>query len=131
MQTGAEKMDGGCVCGAVRYRCGPPREPPTICHCESCRRASGAHCVTWLTVTADSLQFTAGKPRWRQSSAGVRRGFCGDCGTPLSYENVSRTAEVDIALCTLDAPGLLAPLDHIWMSDALSWDRPRTASRNT
>jgi hypothetical protein len=30
--------------------------------------------------------------------------------------------EVDVTLCTLDDPQRAAPVDHIWMQDAPSWD---------
>jgi hypothetical protein len=78
--------------------------------------------VGWLTVTARNLAFTGDLPREYASSPGVLRSFCGCCGTPLSYSNVRRPAEVDITVCTLDQPELAVPVDHIWMQDAPSWD---------
>ncbi len=120
----SEILTGRCLCGVIQYRCGPVLYPPTLCHCESCRRASGAHAVGWLTVTAKNLSFTGDSPREYASSPGVLRTFCGRCGTPLTYSNVRRPAEVDITLCTLDQPELAAPVDHIWMQDAPSWDGP-------
>jgi hypothetical protein len=110
--------------------------PPTLCHCESCRRASGAHAVGWLTVRAADLALTGDPPREFHSSPGVLRRFCGQCGTPLTYSSVQQPTEVDITLCTLDNPELAAPVDHIWMADALGWDTatdalPRYAQRRT
>jgi hypothetical protein len=117
-------LAGRCLCGAVRYRCHSPISPPTLCHCESCRRASGAHVVGWLTVPLAALAFTAGEPVTYQSSASVRRGFCGRCGTPLTYWTGRRSDEIDITIATLDVPDEVIPVDHVWMSDALAWDRP-------
>jgi hypothetical protein len=118
----SEILTGRCLCGVIQYRCGPVLYPPTLCHCESCRRASGAHTVGWLTVTTVNLAFTGDAPREYASSPGVVRTFCGRCGTPLTYRNVQRPAEIDITVCTLDQPELAAPVDHIWMEDAPSWD---------
>jgi len=42
-----QRLTGRCLCGAVRYECGAPISPAAFCHCESCRRASGAHAVAW------------------------------------------------------------------------------------
>ncbi len=119
-----ETLTGRCLCGAVRYRAGPRLYPPTLCHCESCRRASGAHAVGWLTVRAGDLHYTAGAPREIESSPGVWRAFCGACGAPLTYRAARRPGEVDVTLGTLDEPSRAPPADHIWMADAPSWDRP-------
>ena len=117
-------LTGRCLCRAVRFRGGTPLYTPTLCHCESCRRAAGAHAVAWLTVRADSFEYTAEKPVRYASSSGVFREFCGRCGTPLTYRSTKRPGEVDIGVATLDAPGAIVPVDHIWMEDALPWDRP-------
>jgi hypothetical protein len=119
-----EILTGRCLCGAIQYRCGPMLYPPTLCHCESCRRASGAHAVGWLTVKAADLVYTGARPREYASSPGVLRTFCGQCGTPLTYSSVGRPMEVDITISTLDQPSLAAPDSHIWMQDAVSWDVP-------
>ncbi|HEY4342334.1 MAG TPA: GFA family protein [Steroidobacteraceae bacterium] len=118
----SEILTGRCLCGVIQYRCGPVLYAPTLCHCESCRRACGAHAVGWLTVSAINVAFTGDRPREYASSPGVMRSFCGRCGTPLTYCNVRRPDEVDITVCTLDQPEFAAPVDHIWMQDAPGWD---------
>jgi hypothetical protein len=115
---------GGCLCGAVRYRCGAPMYAPVFCHCTSCRRAAGAHAVAWITVSDASLVFTQGQPGIYRSSPAVQRGFCGRCGTQLTYRHDSRAGEIDVTIGSLDEPGRVAPADHIWMEDAAPWDRP-------
>jgi hypothetical protein len=117
-------LTGRCFCGAVRYRCGTLLYPPTLCHCESCRRVAGAHSVAWLTVRADSLVYLMAKPTEFSSSSKVLRSFCGQCGTPLTYRHKERAGEIDITVATLDQPAGIEPVDHIWMQDALPWDRP-------
>jgi hypothetical protein len=114
---------GGCLCGAVRYRAvGAPRYL-CYCHCESCRRAAGAASVPWATFAGGQFELTAGAPLEHRSSAHVRRGFCGVCGSPLTYRNQARPDEVDVILTSLDAPGLLAPAAHVWVEDKLPWVR--------
>jgi len=117
-------LSGRCLCGQIHYRCGAPLYPTTLCHCESCRRAQGAHAVGWLTVAASGLSWSGERPLEYASSPGVKRGFCGRCGTPLSYRTEKRPTEVDLTLATLDGAGEYPPADHIWMEDALRWDRP-------
>jgi hypothetical protein len=126
MTTG--KLTGGCLCGAVRYEAAAlPIHPPTLCHCTSCRRAAGAHAVAWLTVPRAALRWTGAQPPGAyRSSAAVLREFCARCGTPLAYRHDAHPLEVDLTICSLDAASAqgIAPVDHLWMEDALSWDRP-------
>ena len=121
--TEISDLSGRCLCGAVSYRAGPPLYPATFCHCESCRRAAGANAVGWVTVAKHSASFSA-KPQYFASSPGVERSFCGVCGSPLSYCNAQRPGELDFTVCSLDDHCVIAPVDHIWMVDALPWDRP-------
>ena len=117
-------LTGGCLCGAVRYRLGTLLYPATFCHCESCRRAAGAHVVAWLTVAATDFGCTSGRPREYESSTGAWRSFCERCGTPLTYRNGSRAGEIDVTVGSLDQPAAVTPVDHIWIADAPRWDRP-------
>ena len=120
----AEILTGRCLCGAIRYHCGPLLCAPTFCHCESCRRASGAHAVGWLTVNSAHFKYTAATPREFESSRGVHRTFCERCGTPLTYTTTCHPAEIDVTIGSLDDPALVAPIDHVWMTDATPWDSP-------
>jgi len=117
-------LTGRCFCGRVSYQCGGLLYPPTLCHCESCRRITGAHSVGWITVRADTLVFAA-QPVEFSSSPRVYRTFCDRCGTPLTYRRDERAGEIDITFASLDAPEKIPPpIDHIYMEDALPWDRP-------
>ncbi len=120
----SEPLTGRCFCGQARYRGGPLVYPPTLCHCESCRRAAGAPAVAWLTVATADFAWTQGEIREYESSPGVFRSFCPHCGTPLTYRANARSGEIDVTVCSLDEPAAAAPVDHIWMGDAPAWDRP-------
>lgn len=122
-------LTGRCLCGAVRYECGRPVSQAAFCHCESCRRAAGAHVVAWMTVKRDGFRYTQGAPREFASSPPVVRAFCGGCGTPLTYWNKGSADSIDVTVSTLDEPGAIAPTDHIWMEDAIAWDRPADGLR--
>jgi hypothetical protein len=115
---------GKCFCGAVAYECGAPVIPPCFCHCESCRRTSGAHVVAWATVPRKSYRVVKGELRSFASSTGVIRQFCERCGTSIIYSNAEQPDTIDIAIATLDRPDAMEPVDHLWMEDAASWDRP-------
>lgn len=113
---------GGCFCGALRYQVSAEVSNATTCHCESCRRVAAAPAVSWFTVPLTGLQWLNGAPVEFQSSPGVTRSFCAACGTPLTYRSDQSPGEIDITLCSLDAPSALAPRDHTQTSGKLPWD---------
>lgn len=115
------KLSGGCSCGAVRYETDSNLSNRCICHCQSCRRASGAPFVAWATSARDHFTVTRGELTFFASSVNVQRGFCAHCGTALTYANTSSPTTLDIALASLDDPDIIAPEFHIWLDDKLSW----------
>jgi hypothetical protein len=52
--------------------------------------------ATWISVPRNAFRFTAGMPTYFASSAGVRRGFCARCGSPLTYENEGAPDEIHL-----------------------------------
>ena len=120
----AESFDGGCLCGAVRYRAAAAASSATLCHCTSCRRAAAAPAVAWVTFPDDAFAFTRGEPVRFRSSPPVVRSFCGRCGTPLTYQHEAFTGAVDVTTASLDEPERCPPVDHTWVSERLPWWRP-------
>jgi len=117
-------LEGGCLCGRVRFEISGPLRVVTHCHCSTCRKAAGAAFVTWLTVRPEHFRWTAGKPASFRSSPSVRRGFCPTCGTSLSYQRDGLRDEIDVTAATLDDPEAVRPQDHIWWPSRLSWVVP-------
>jgi len=120
-QGGAVTVEGGCLCGAVRYRAGGTPSGLTICHCATCRRASGAPMVAWTGFAADSFTFTRGAPTIYSSSPGVERSFCGRCGTQLTYRRLDAADSIDVTTASMDNPEAIPPQDHTWVQNRLSW----------
>lgn len=114
-------IEGGCFCGEVRYTVIGPEKFACFCHCESCQRAAGAPVVAWATYARDKFSITRGKMHWHNSSPGVTRGICSNCGSSISYENQKRPGEIDLTLNSLDNPGLPIPRAHIWTEDRQPW----------
>lgn len=119
---GTDPREGGCFCGRVRY--GVAGEPlgSAICHCVSCRRASGAQSVAWLTFPFEEFSFVSGDPREYRSSPGVSRTFCEHCGTSLTYRHDEEPDSIDVTTASLDLPDKLPPTRHIWLEDKVAWE---------
>jgi hypothetical protein len=121
MQQSSRNVEGGCLCGAVRYRATGPGTNATLCHCVSCRRAAGAPLVAWVTFASANFAFTAAQPNAYHSSPPVVRTFCGRCGSPLTYVHADFPGEIDVTIASLDQPDDVAPRDHTWTSQQLRW----------
>ncbi|MEO3998658.1 GFA family protein [Mesorhizobium sp. CAU 1732] len=98
---------GGCQCGAVRFRVEGPLDKPSICHCRMCQKAFGNFYAPLATVPEGGLEWTRGEPKRFQSSNHVQRGFCADCGTPLTFEAPDGIA---LAIGAFDHPEEIAPV---------------------
>ena len=132
-QTGELKMadveiQGGCMCGQVRYILTCEPLSATMCHCSDCRRASGAQAVAWVTVPDRCFSFSQGEPQRFRSSPHVERTFCPRCGTSLTYRSDERDQETDITTGSLDHPEAFPPTQDYFCRDRLSWVQPTTGN---
>jgi hypothetical protein len=97
---------GGCQCGAIRFRIQGKPGQSSICHCRMCQKAFGAYYAPLVSTRGAAFTWTRGEPKYFQSSNHVRRGFCDNCGTPLTYEAADGIA---ISAGALDDPSSLPP----------------------
>ena len=102
-------LSGGCQCGALRFRIDGALGRASICHCRMCQKAFGAGYGP--LVSAPGLTWTRGAPKYFQSSNRARRGFCPDCGTPLTFEPDDGPAEVAIGAFD-DAAAVVPVIQH-------------------
>lgn len=114
------RIEGGCLCGAVRYQATGGLASTSHCHCLDCRRSVGAAFVTWCSFPAEDFRVTQGEihefefaERWR--------GFCPQCGTALTFRDAPGAAEVDVTVASFDQAELATPAVHIWTEDRLPW----------
>ena len=103
----SKKTEGRCLCGAVRFVA--TDEPISVawCHCQSCRRHSGAP-VTKGEITKFS------------SSPGRLRGFCAKCGSTLTCEGESST-EMHFHIGAFYEAAQFEPTRHIFPEERLPW----------
>jgi hypothetical protein len=113
--------EGGCLCGAIRYRVEGQPANSMICHCRSCRRAAASPVVAWVTFEKRRFRLLKGEPAAFRSSPPVQRTFCPACGTPLTYEHQDRAESIDVTTCSLDEPGAFPPTHHSYLSDDIAW----------
>lgn len=122
MGDNPKTVTGGCMCGAVRYEA--VGEPLCVgyCHCHSCRRHTGAPVVTFVVFEADKVRFPKRDRSIYRSSPGVKRGFCDQCGTPLSWEgDYGEHVIIEVYISTLDDPDAFVPDRHWYHEEHIAW----------
>jgi hypothetical protein len=116
-------LEGGCLCGGVRFAIDGKLGPAGHCHCSQCRRASGAAFASNAPVRTRYFTLRSGAELVREyeSSPGKYRAFCCRCGSPLYSRRESEPALRRIRLGTLDGDPERRPLAHFWVSARAPW----------
>ena len=119
----ADKLTGGCLCGAVRYETAGRSFKVLNCHCTSCRKHNGAPMATLAGFKAEQVTFSGEARKVYASSPGVGRAFCGTCGTPLTWEgdDSDRGPVFEFHISTFDTPEALKPSLHSFYAERIAW----------
>jgi hypothetical protein len=114
-------MLGRCLCGSVHFEIDLPVLSCVACHCESCRRQCSAPMTVYIGVADGAWRWTAGSPRVFASSPRVERGFCGDCGTPLSFRSRKMSDIMHFYAASMADPAAFVPSLHVAIEEKLPW----------
>lgn len=106
---------GGCLCGAVRYEVRGVVGELHACHCGQCRRQSGHFVVAASAKNEDFVLTESRGLKWYRSSDWARRGFCGECGSALFWDDGGE--EISLNVGSLDQPTGLALQKHIFVDE--------------
>jgi hypothetical protein len=109
---------GGCQCGAVRFRVEGELGRASICHCRMCQKAFGGFYGPYVSMKPEQVTWTRGERKLFASSNIVNRGFCGACGTQLTFEGAGF---FDIAIGAFDDPAAIRPTKQIGLASKLPW----------
>jgi hypothetical protein len=112
---------GHCLCGAVTFEFGGSPRWSAYCHCESCRRNCSAPVTAFFGVDRGDFRWTGAAPAAYESSPGVRRLFCGRCGTPMAYDADRDARNIHLYAASLDDPHAYRPTAHVFSAERLPW----------
>ncbi len=110
----------GCACGAIKFEIHGEPINAAVCHCKQCKKATGAPLFMAPAFHDRDVTMKKGEAKWFQSSSKAKRGFCGDCGSPLffKFENSEAT---DVLIGCFDDPHQIEPTEHLWSDERMSW----------
>ncbi len=114
-------ITGGCLCGAIRYETTALPFDSDYCHCSTCRKGTGGLTTAWIDFKTEQVRWITGQPKEFHSSDHIRRGFCDQCGTSLTYRHKDYPGYTTISTGSMDDPNVFQPTYHIYTNDAVSW----------
>lgn len=117
-------MEGGCLCGRVRYRLLDAPVAQLVCHCRSCQKQSGSAFSVVVVARASSFELNMQLPFFADtgdSGNAVHRHFCPDCGSPIMTVAPAAAKFVAVKAGTLDDAASVRPGTHVWCSSAWDW----------
>ena len=115
--------EGGCSCGAVRYRLSSEPLFTHCCHCLNCQRQTGSAFVINLLIEADRVELLAGEPHAVDvpRERGTQKIWrCPACQVALFSQYTSPRVRF-VRAGTLDDPASVAPDVHIFTRSKLPW----------
>jgi len=120
--------EGGCLCGAVRFKAEGEPINVRICHYRNCQKAMGSPFFARALFDQRAMTVEGETARYASSEA-LDRIFCKICGTRL-FTWRRKPAVAGVALAAFDDRNAFAPTDHMWVTEKMDWVRSTTACRN-
>ncbi|SFU49787.1 Uncharacterized conserved protein [Aliiroseovarius crassostreae] len=119
-----DDITGQCLCGKCGFAFHGAPFLQVVCHCDSCRRATGAASVGFMGLKNGQWRWTGARPARYESSPGVQRFFCPTCGSALGFEGSHYPGQFYALACALADPTLFAPTAHVHHDEILPWASP-------
>jgi len=118
-----EVYAGRFLCGAVRFEAKGKPKSLFWCHCDSCRRHSGAPVSVFVGFENDNVTVIEGAITTFKSSPNTTRGFCARCGSTLTCATVHLPTETHYHVGAFERVVELAPTRHVFANEQLPWLR--------
>ncbi|MEM7542526.1 MAG: GFA family protein [Pseudomonadota bacterium] len=120
----SREITGGCLCGAVRYRCTDEPQSMGICQCERCQRQSGSSYLIATVFSKEAVSLDGELTTYEardESGAALYRHFCPRCGSNVMI-TLDRYPEIRSMMGgTLDDKSVLQPTFSLWTSKGQPW----------
>lgn len=115
------KMSARCFCGSISLKCTAEPLTVAICHCEDCRRVTGAAVPGFAAFHQSDLISEAGFGKAFESTLGVKRWFCDTCGSLMACWFDYLPEQVYVPVGVIDQAEQLKPALHCYFDKKLPW----------
>jgi hypothetical protein len=118
-------IEGGCLCGGVRFELTSPPEHAGYCHCTRCQARTGSGSSAQARVDGRSFRLLAGDElvrTWRHPDGGFEKGFCGRCGAHLFSRNPDDPTQMSVRMSAFDTDPGVRPQFRQFVAYAAAWE---------
>ncbi|MCC0030236.1 MAG: GFA family protein [Brucellaceae bacterium] len=119
--TASPPHRGHCRCGSVVLLAHADPDFSVYCHCDDCRRATGAPVLASIGFPNDAIEWESSKTLARYRNGTASRLFCSMCGSPVAQEHESAADRIFINTGFMDDPEAFPPTAHTFAGRQLSW----------
>ena len=119
----SEKLTGSCQCKAVLYEAGPEVKLLGNCHCNLCKKITGAAMTTIAIFAEEDFEVVKGADQLTTCdvSENVGKNFCRNCGTPIFNSHKKYPGKRMVFLGSFDDPTFASPVINLHCENKLSW----------
>ena len=120
------QYEGGCHCGAVRYKCSKPPDLAFYCHCQDCQRTTGSPFSMELMIKKLAFEIHGATESYivtGDSGSSVYRRFCSICGSGVFLECDADPEYIFLKVGSMDDASWVTPEMHIYTSAKQPWIR--------
>ncbi|MBO9581596.1 MAG: GFA family protein [Sphingobium sp.] len=120
-----DRLEGGCLCGAIRYEIDGPLLFVSQCCCKDCQKATGTGHTTIIGIHKSQLHLQGAPTTYTNAGdtgGTVTRHFCGTCGGRIFTSGDLPGEYIMVQAGSLDDPNRVSPESVIYMKDAVAWD---------
>ena len=120
-----DALTGGCLCGAIRYRCEGEPDSIGLCQCERCQRQSGSAFLIAMVFAKENVTIEQGELKAFEARAddgsALSRHFCPTCGSSVMV-TLDRYPEIRSMMGgTFDDKSRITPAFCLWCSSGQPW----------
>ncbi|MFT7572876.1 MAG: hypothetical protein ACI9JL_003931 [Paracoccaceae bacterium] len=125
---------GGCLCGAIRYEISGDPVRAANCHCDECRKATGASFATVVFFNEDDVKVVEGTPKQffhaADSGSTMTKEFCGNCGSQVLGAGSGSPGIRSVRVGSLDDASFVVPQMDLYTGKALPFSRLSDATEH-
>ncbi len=112
---------GKCLCGQIQIEVFGKERWVGHCHCPSCQKATSAGFATYAGFAAEHVRLSGERPKMFTSSPGVKRSFCSNCGSSISFCGEAWPDEIHLHVALFDGAASFKPEGHAYVRTRMPW----------
>ena len=117
-------LNGGCLCGGVRFEITEPLVSGVYCHCKRCQRRTGTSASASARIAPGSLRVLSGEELIRsyRPEDGFAKVFCSGCGSALWSQSPDDPEVIAVRLGAFDGDPGIRPAYRQYVAYAAEWE---------